>query len=171
MAPVAPESTVNRLHFAVAAIALWLICTSPWIAMLRRVPAGAGWVDRAHVLLGFAGLLVGALYALACTSGGRWRALFPWLAGGLGDVGRDLAGLARGRVPAAEGGGLYAMIEGLLLLAFIVAGVAGAGWYLSQGGDSALAWRSVHVVSAQVLVGFVVLHVLAVASHMLDFVR
>jgi cytochrome b561 len=63
------------------------------------------------------------------------------------------------------------MIEGLLLLALLVTGVAGGAWYLSQGGDFALAWRSLHVVSAQVLVGLLALHLVAVASHMLDFVR
>ena len=171
MAGAAAESTVSRLHLAVAVAALWLIATSPWVAMLRRVPASAGWLDWAHVVFGFAGLLAGLVYAVACASGGGWRVYLPWLSGGLGAVGRDLAGLLRGQVPTAEGGGLYAMIEGLLLLAFLVTGVAGAGWYLAQGGDSALAWRSLHVVSAQVLIAFVVLHVLAVASHMLDFVR
>ncbi|MFO1407002.1 MAG: cytochrome b/b6 domain-containing protein [Steroidobacteraceae bacterium] len=170
MRPV-PESTVNRLHLAVVAVVVWLVGTSPWVAMLRRVPSGAGWFDRAHVVLGFAGLVLGVAYAIACLGGGGWRSLFPWLSGGLGAVGRDVVGLLRGRVPAAEGGGLYAMIEGLLLVALLVAGATGGAWYLSHGGASALAWRAVHVASAQVLMGFVVLHVLAVASHLLDLAR
>ena len=170
MAPV-PESVVNRLHLAVALTALWLIGTSPWIGMLRRVPASAGWIDRAHVAVGWAGLLLGLLYALACMLGGGWRRLFPWTAGGLAGVGRDLAGMAGGQLPSAEGAGLYSAIEGLLLVALVVAGIAGAGWYLAQGGDTALAWRGVHVISARVLIGLLVLHVVAVASHLLDFAR
>ena len=165
----ASESTVNRLHLAVALAALWLIGTSPWIGMLRRVPASAGWLDRAHVVVGWAGLLLGVLYAFACTAGGGWRRLFPWIAGGMAGIGRDLAGIARGQVPSAEGTGLYSAIEGLLLVALVVAGVAGAGWYLAQGGDAALAWRSVHIVSARVLIGLLVLHAVAVASHLVDF--
>ena len=169
--PAASESTVNRLHLAVALTALWLIGTSPWIAMLRRVPASAGWLDRAHVMVGWAGLLLGLAYAMACMGGGGWRRLFPWNASGIAGAGRDVAGLARGQIPSAEGAGFYSVIEGLLLLALLVAGVAGAGWFLMQGGDTALAWRSVHVVAARVLIGLVVLHVAAVASHLADFAR
>ena len=167
----ASESTVNRLHLAVALAALWLIGTSPWIGMLRRVPAGAGWLDRAHVVVGWAGLLLGLAYAMACMGGGGWRRLFAWNANGIAGVGRDVAGLTRGQIPSAEGAGFYSVIEGLLLLALLVAGVAGAGWFLAQGGDTALAWRSVHVVAARVLIGLVVLHVAAVASHLVDFAR
>ena len=169
--PAASESTVNRLHLAVALTALWLIGTSPWVAMLRRVPASAGWLDRAHVVVGWAGLVLGFLYAAACLCGGGWRRLLPWNPDGIAGVGRDVAGLARGQVPSAEGVGLFSAIEGLLLLALLVAGVAGAGWFLAQGGDTALAWRSVHVVAARVLIGLVVLHVAAVASHLVDFAR
>ena len=169
--PSVSESTVNRLHLAVALTALWLIGTSPWIAMLRRVPASAGWLDRAHVVVGWAGLLLALAYAMACVAGGGWRRLFPWNASGIAGAGRDVAGLASGQIPSAEGAGFYSVIEGLLLLALLVAGVAGAGWFLAQGGDTALAWRSVHVVAARVLIGLVVLHVAAVASHLVDFAR
>lgn len=167
----AAESTVNRLHLAVSMAALWLIATSPWIGMLRRMPAGAGWIDWAHVAVGWAGLLLGVAYAVACAGGGGWRRLFPWTAAGLACVGRDLAGITRGQWPSAEGAGLYSMIEGLLLAALLVAGIAGAGWYVAQGGDTAMAWRSVHVVSAHVLIGLLVLHALAVATHLLDLAR
>ena len=170
MAPVS-ESTVNRLHLAVALTALWLIGTSPWIGMLRRVPAGASWIDRAHVTVGWAGLVLGLLYAAACLRGGGWRRLLPWNTDGIAGVGRDVAGLARGQVPSAEGVGLFSAIEGLLLVVMLIAGAAGAGWYLAQGGDTALAWRSVHVVTARVLIGLFVLHLAAVASHLADFAR
>ena len=48
--------------------------------------------------------------------GGRWKLYFPVAAGNGAAVGRDLAGLLRGKVPAAEGGGLFGAIEGLLLV-------------------------------------------------------
>lgn len=167
--PAVSESTVNRLHLAVAAAALWLIATSPWIAMLRRVPAGASWLDWAHVVVGWAALLLGALYAATCAGSGGWRRLFPWSSAGLAAAGRDLGGLTRGQVPSAEDGGLYSMIEGLLLVALLAAGIAGAVWYLAQGGDTATAWRSVHVFAARATIGLLVLHALAVASHLVDF--
>jgi hypothetical protein len=97
--------------------------------MLRRIPDGAGFLDYSHVVLGFVALLLAFSYAVTCSLGGRWRLYFPFIAGGLGAVGRDLAGLLRGRIPAAEGGGLFALIEGLLLLALLAAAVTGAAWF------------------------------------------
>jgi cytochrome b561 len=163
------ETLVNRQHAAVAAVVAWLVFTSPWVAMLRRVPAGAGFLDYAHVVLGFAGLLLAITYTFCCLKVGGWRTYFPWAAGPLGPVGRDLAGLFRGRIPSAEGGGLYALIEGLLLLTLAGTALTGAAWFLAQGSDAALGWRGCHIVTARCLIGLVVLHILAVASHLLDF--
>ena len=56
------EQSDNRQHFAVAALSLWLIGTSPWVAMFRRIPDGAGWLDYAHVALGFVTLLLAITY-------------------------------------------------------------------------------------------------------------
>ncbi len=148
----------------------WLILTSPWIAMLRRVPSGAGFFDYAHVALGFAALALAVTYPLACVRATGWRLYFPWLSGNMAAVGRDVTGLARGTIPTAEGGGLFAMIEGLLLIALFVTAVTGAAWLLGQGSDAALTWRSVHILAARGFAGLIVLHVLAVASHLLDFV-
>ncbi len=163
------ESLVNRQHAAVASVVAWLVFTSPWVAMLRRVPEGASFFDYAHVVLGFAGLLLAVTYAFCCVKAGGWRTYFPWVAGPLGPAGRDVAGLFRGRIPSVEGGGLYSLIEGLLLLTFAGTALTGAAWFVAQGSDLALSWREWHIVTARCLVGLVVLHVLAVASHLLDF--
>lgn len=165
------EQLDNRQHVAVALLSLWLIGTSPWIAMLRRVPTGAGWLDYAHVALGFLTLLLAVTYTWTCTRQGRWRLFFPWTPAHAGGVGRDLAGLLRGRIPAAEGGGLFGFIEGLLLLALCAAAASGAAWFAVQGSDAALAWRDVHLVAARVLIGLLVLHVVTVSLHLIDLVR
>jgi len=161
----------DRLHGAVALLALWLIGTSPWIAMLRRIPAGAGWLDHAHVATGFLALLAGAAYAWTCSRGGRWRMYFPLTAAQIGNVGRDLRGLLRGEVPAAEGGGLFGAIEGVLLVAFLSTALTGAAWYFAQGTAEAVAWRSHHIIAARALIGLLALHVVTVSLHLLDFVR
>lgn len=158
----------NRLHALVVALCAWLFVTSPWVSMLRRVPAGAGWLDWAHVALGFVALAVGLLYVGACTRDGGWRSYFPWLAGEAGAAARDVGGMFRGRLPSAEPGGLFAVIEGLLLLALLVVGVTGAAWFVLQGSDAAVDCRAVHVLAARVLLGLVVTHVLAVASHLFE---
>ena len=162
------ETLQSRLHLATVLLCAWLVVTSPWVSMLRRIPADAGLVDWAHVVLGFAALIAGAAYLYACTQGGRWRLYFPWLAGDIGPAARDLGGLLRRRLPSADGGGLFAVIEGLLLLALVVVGVTGAAWFMLQSSEHAIACRNVHIVGAHVLVGLIVAHVLAVATHLFE---
>jgi hypothetical protein len=74
-------------------------------------------------------------------------------------------------VPAAEGGGLIGFVEGLLLVALVATAATGAGWFLAQGGDAALAWREQHVIAARTLAGLLAAHVVTVSLHLLDFVR
>jgi cytochrome b561 len=74
----------------------------------------------------------------------------------------------RGRLPSAEGGGLFAVVEGLLLLCLLLVGVTGAAWFALQGDAAALACRGVHIVAARVLIGLIVAHALAVATHLLE---
>jgi hypothetical protein len=165
------DSGTDRQHLAVALLALWLIATSPWIAMLRRVPTDAGWLDYAHVAIGFVSLLLCVTYTWSCVRQGRWRLYFPSTGSSLGLVARDVAGLLRGRIPAAEGGGLFGFIEGLLLVALGVTAATGAAWFAVQGSDAALDWRGHHLVAVRGLVGLLVLHVVTVSLHLLDFLR
>ena len=162
------EALGDRLHRAVALLALWLVLTSPWVSMLRRVPAGAGFFDYAHLTLGAVALVASTWYAVVILREGRWKLYFPLAAGQSAGVRRDLGGLLRGRVPAADGGGLFGAIEGLVLAALLAAGLSGVVWYVLQGSDAALTWRMLHIVSARVLVAAGVAHLLAVASHLLD---
>ena len=111
------------------------------------------------------------VYCAACTVGGRWRLYFPWAAGRFGDIARDLAGIVRGQRPGSEGGGLFAAVEGLLLLALLASALTGALWFLGRGTDAAIAWRGHHIVAARGFTGLMVLHVLAVALHFVDLVR
>ena len=165
------ERLGNVQHAAVAMLALWLVATSPWLAMLRRIPAGAGWLDYAHVGLGCAALLLCVTYGWTCTREGKWRLYFPVTAARLGSVASDLGGLLRGRLPAAESGGLFGLIEGLLLLALAITGLTGAAWLATQGSDEAVAWRECHVYAARGFIVLLVLHVATVSLHLLDFVR
>ncbi len=161
----------DRQHGAVALLSLWLVLSSPWIAMARRISSGAGWLDYAHVAFGIATLLLAVAYTWSCTRAGRWRLYFPLTPVQLGNVGRDLVGLLRGRVPGAEGGGLFGCIEGLLLVALLATAATGAAWLLTQGSAEALGWREAHVFAARGFIGLLVLHVVTVSLHLLDFVR
>jgi hypothetical protein len=168
MNAVQREAIINRLHVAVALLALWLVLTSPWVSLLRRIPGSAGFLDYAHLIVGVLALLAGILYCIFVVQGGRWRLYFPLVAGNYAVVGRDIGGMLRGKVPSAEGGGLFGWIEGLLLLALVATGLSGVVWYLLQGADAALTWRMLHILCARIVIAAGVAHVLAVASHLLD---
>ncbi|MGB7906027.1 MAG: hypothetical protein WCF43_15125 [Steroidobacteraceae bacterium] len=148
MNAVQREAIVNRLHLAVTLLALWLVLTSPWVSMLRRIPASAGFFDYAHVALGWLALVLGLAYAAVLMRGGCWKQYVPGKAAGIGGV-----------------------IEGLLLVAIVVTGATGAMWFLVQGSSDAITWRGWHILSARALIVLGVAHMLAVASHLLDFVR
>lgn len=165
------EKIRGKLHLVVTLLAIWLIVTSPWIGMLRRLPRDPGFFDYAHVWLGTAALLVGVVYAIDCLRSGGWRLNFPLFSGGHAMVVSDLRGLIRGRMPASEGGGLVGAIAGFTLLAFLVVALTGVAWLLNQGSPEALDWRSHHVVAARVFVVLLVIHFIAVSLHVLDFVR
>lgn len=166
-----PDRSSNRRHFSVALLTVWLLLTSPWVSMFRRIPPSAGWLDYVHVVAGLLALVLGVAYAWSCTRGGGWRLYFPWSPSLLPGVGRDLAGLLHGRVPSAEGGGLIGLIEGLLLVFLVATALTGAAWLATQGSDAALAWRGYHAVAAQGLIGLLVLHVVTVSLHLLDLLR
>ncbi len=158
-------------HLALALVSAWLILASPWVNMFRRIPRNAGFLEWSHVVLGLVAMLLAFTFMVSCTRHGRWRMYFPWLAGDLAHVRRDLRGLFRREVPTSEGGGLFAAIEGLLLLALLAAALTGAGWLLVQGSDEAVTLRHYHLIASRCMIVLLVLHVVSVSLHLLDFIR
>lgn len=161
----------ERQHLLVALLSAWLILTSPWVHMFRRIPGNAGFFDWAHIVLGLAAALLAVTFTVSCTRPGRWKLYFPWLAGSLAQAKSDLRGLLRGTVPTAEGGGLFALVEGLLLLALLATALTGCAWLLVQGSAAAADWRGYHILAARGMMALLVLHIAAVALHLLDFIR
>ena len=166
-----PERVSGALHLTLAVSCVWLLASSPWLRMVRHLPASPGFVNLAHVVLGATVAILLPVYLVHCSLGQRRQLCFPWLTGHMDAVKHDIAGLARGRLPAAEGGGLLAVLEGLLLLSLLATGLTGAGWLLAQGSQAALVWYDLHVTCARVFAGLLLLHVLGVSLHLLDFVR
>jgi hypothetical protein len=139
--------------------------------MIDALPDAPGAIDLAHVVVGLALVPLGTLYLAACTAGGRWRLYFPWLAGQCVALRADVAALVRGQRPGSEGGGLFASLEGLLLVALVVALATGTAWLVQPDLDAALAWRAHHIVAARAVAALLVMHVVAVALHVVDLVR
>lgn len=165
------ERIANPLHVALAIVTGWLVFSSPWVELYKQLPADAGWITQLHVWLGLAALALAVLYAGICARGGRWRLYFPWASGRMGEVWRDLAGLVRGQMPSVEGGGLFALIEGLLLLALVAAGITGTLWLVTAGSSEAVSWRAWHIGAARTATALLLLHFVSVSLHLLDFIR
>lgn len=165
------DRLANPLHQLIALASTWLIASSPWIGMYQALPDEPGAIDLSHVVLGLAVLPLALVYGAACTAGGRWRLYFPWAAGQFGDVGRDLAGIVKGQRPGSEAGGLFATVEGMLLLALLATAISGALWFIGQDTDAAVFWRGHHILAARALIGLMALHVVAVSLHLVDLVR
>lgn len=161
----------QALHLALAGLVLWLVASSPWLELYRRLTPQAGWVAHAHVWLGLATFALSLLYLASCLRGGRWRLYFPWAGGDLAALRADLAALARGRLPSAEGGGLLALVEGLLLLAVVATGLTGVLWLATAGTNEALAWRQWHIGAARATVALLAAHLAGVVAHWLQLAR
>lgn len=165
------DRLVNPLHLLIALACIWLLASSPWIGMYHALPDAPGFINLAHVVLGLAMLPLGLVYFTACAVGGRWRLYFPWAAGEFGELTGDVAGLARGQRPGSEAGGLFATIEGLLLLALLATAASGALWFVARGADAAVLWRAHHIIAARAFGVLLLVHVLAVSLHLIDLVR
>jgi hypothetical protein len=165
------DRLVNPLHLLIALACTWLLVSSPWVGLYDALPDAPGAMNLAHVVLGLALLPLGLVYLAACTVGGRWRLYFPWAAGQFGPIAADVGGLIRGQRPGSEAGGLFAAVEGWLLLALLAAALSGALWFANQGTDAAALWRGLHIDAAHVFAVLMGLHVVAVALHLVDLVR
>jgi len=155
-----------RQHLPLALLSAWLILTSPWLDLRRNVPTDAGFIDYAHLFVGGITACAAVLYAFGCLRSAGWRTYFPWLAGRFAAARRDVVNLGQGRLPGAEGGGLFSIIEGLLLASLLATATSGVAWLLSQGAPLALDWRSAHLAASRCLIGLLLAHVVAVSLHL-----
>lgn len=160
-----------QLHVWIVVSTILLVCSSPWIFMGRRIPDNASFWDYLHVYLGLACTVLGILFLLSNTLRGKWHQYFGWLAGDWTQLKQDVVGLAKGKFPVAGGKGLFSAIEGIGMLLLVATGVTGLVWFIVQGTPTALTWRGYHQVFAQAFIGFLILHLVLAASHILDFIR
>lgn len=170
-APPWLDRLAGPLHAGLAVLAMALVLGSPWLSMVSRFKAGAPWTDGLHVLAGAAVACLLAPYAVQTLRRGRWRLYYPWLVGDLAPLRQDLQALARGGVPGSEGGGLFAILQGTLLLALAAAAGTGLMWWFSQGSEAVLAWHEQHVLAGRVAAVLLLTHLLTAAAHLLDFIR
>ncbi|MFU8877496.1 MAG: cytochrome b/b6 domain-containing protein [Wenzhouxiangellaceae bacterium] len=162
---------MRKIHWLLALAVVMLIASRPWLTIRRVIPDDPGWVDVTHIVVGLALGPLALFYLAWNCAQGRWRRHFPWLRGDFGPLLRDLAGLVRSRIPAADGSGLFPVIKGLTMLTLLAAAVTGWGWWATEGTREVIAWRDAHALVARVFVITLVLHIVAVAAHVLELLR
>ncbi len=165
------DRTGRAQHWLAAALSIWLIATSPLISMRRIVPQSPTFWDYAHIGLGIALAVIAVTYFVTSLLDGGWRRHFPWVAGNLSEVGSDLKAVARLKIPSSGGAGLFSLIQGLLLVLLLATAATGLGWLIAEGSRAALVWREWHMIAANVFAWLLVVHVIASALHLLEFLR
>ncbi|WP_432395052.1 cytochrome b/b6 domain-containing protein [Shewanella glacialipiscicola] len=162
---------MTYLHVGIVILSSLLVCTSPWIMMLRRVPDNAGLWDYLHVYLGLACTGLGIIFLINNCLQSKWRQYFGWLVGDGMQLKQDIVGLVKGKFPIAGGKGLFSAIEGIGMLLLVATGLSGLIWLLFQGTATAIELRGYHQLFAQAFIGFLVVHLLLAISHIIDFIR
>lgn len=160
-----------RLHVWLVLCCTFLVCTSPWIFIGKNLRNNASIWDYLHVYLGLFTALLAGLFLMRNTLQGKWHQYFAWLIGDWAQLKQDIKGLFNGKLPVAGGKGLFSAIEGIGMLILLGTGVTGALWFMYQGTPSALDWRSYHLACVDVFVGFLVVHVVLAATHIIEFIR
>ena len=165
------DFVLARLHLWIVLSVVLLVCTSPWIFIGRSLRANASIWDYLHVYLGLIAAALGILFLLRNSIQGKWHQYFAWLVGDWGQLIQDVKGLFKGKLPVAGGKGLFSTVEGIGMLLLVATGVTGALWFFYQGTPLAMTWRGYHQVCADVFIGFLVVHLVLAASHIIEFIR
>jgi len=162
---------IHIQHGLLILLVAWLIATSPWVHLYNRVPPSPSFWVWSHLVLGMLALVLALTFSLTCLAQGRLRQYFPWAFGRFRPLLADLRGLLRLQVPGNEGGGLFSVIKGLLLVALLATAITGALWLWTAGTREAVGWRAWHLESVKFLAGFLALHIVATIVHLIAFMR
>ncbi|WP_028771588.1 cytochrome b/b6 domain-containing protein [Shewanella waksmanii] len=162
---------LERQHLLLIVLCLFLLPTSGYLMMGRALRKNASFWDISHVYLGLLACFIAVTFLVTNVMGNKWRQYFPWLTLDFSQLLQDIKGLFKGRLPQAGGRGLFSCVEGLGMLIMVAVGITGAMWFVLQGTTDALMWRNYHIMAAKGLMGFLALHVIFAALHLLDFIR
>ena len=162
---------IHIQHGLLILLLVWLLATSPWVALYSRIPPSPTVWVWTHLILGPATLALTLSFSATCLADGRFRHYFPWAFGRFRPLRSDLAGLLRLQIPANEDGGLFSAIKGLLLLSLLAVAITGVMWLWVAGTREAVVWRDWHIETVKALVVFLGLHVLASIAHFVQLMR
>jgi hypothetical protein len=122
--------TEKWLHALILFWVLWQILLSFGMDIHSNTPLShITIIDKLHIYGGLALFLVAAGFFSVVLYRRKMADLYPWLKGDLRGLKNDLHTLLSRQLPEAAPGGLAATIEGLGLLALLLAVTTGLLWY------------------------------------------
>lgn len=162
---------LTRLHVWIVICCTLLVCTSPWIFMGRSLRSHASIWDYLHIYLGLFCTILAGVFLVHRTLKGRWRLYFAWLIGDWAQLKQDIVGITQGKLPVAGGKGLFSTVEGIGMILLVAVGLTGVMWCVYQDTAVAMQWRAYHQICVQAFIGFLIFHLVLVATHIIEFIR
>ncbi|MBR9729461.1 cytochrome b/b6 domain-containing protein [Shewanella intestini] len=161
----------DKLHVLIIACCFVLLPSSSWILIGRQLRKNANIWEYIHVYLGAIAAILGVLFVVKCCLKGGWRQFFPWLNLQFSQLIDDIVGLCKLKLPSSGGKGLLSVVEGIGLILLMGVCVTGLMWLIFQGQADALSWRKYHIIFAQGLCGFVLLHMVFAVIHVVEMIK
>jgi hypothetical protein len=122
------------LHHAIILWVLLQIISSSFMHIRRdTLWSDINWVSQLHIYSGLVLLFVSILFFIKVINRRKATDIYPWIYKNVNVITEDIKTLLTFRLPETRPAGLAATIEGLGLLALLLAVTTGMLWYLSVG--------------------------------------
>lgn len=135
---------VRYLHLLVLLLVIGQIIDSNFIEITKSGEIGTGpgelYATWLHIGNGLVLAVLGPIFIVVVWRRHGWRYFFPWLAGDLEPLKRDIAVLKSLQLPGPRDGGLAAIVQGLGLGALILVLISGVTWFIAW--NLGLSWSA-----------------------------
>ncbi|MBV7296432.1 hypothetical protein KU854_00840 [Enterovibrio sp. NIFS-20-8] len=167
-------SAEKWLHFTtICWVLLQLLTSSGMHVKGDTTAAGLTWIDYTHMYGGLGLLMFATVFFVVVLSRRKVTDLYPWLSGNVGRIIEDIKVLLTFKLPEARPAGLAATIEGLGLLALLLAAVTGTLWMISflSNNTSDPDFLAIHKTAVGAIEAYVWGHGLFALFHLLTWWR
>ncbi len=131
----------------------------------------ANWLSQVHAYGGMLLGIISILFIVKVLSRRGFADLYPWLFRDISVIKADLQSLLKFTLPEAQPRGLAATIEGLGLLALLIALITGSAWFISvQSGADFPALLGLHKSSVGLIETYFYGHGLFGILHLIQIV-
>ncbi|MEZ8140591.1 hypothetical protein A1OO_13530 [Enterovibrio norvegicus FF-33] len=129
------------------------------------------WIDKSHMYGGLGLLVVATLFFIIVLNRRSMADLYPWVSGDFKSIKEDIGSLFKWHLPEPRAGGLAATVEGLGLLALLLAVFTGTLWFGFFTFGSAIApdFLSIHKTAVGAIEAYIYGHGLFALLHLLTW--